>query len=189
MNHHMTTTVADRIIIAAADLFMRYGFARTTMRDIAMAAGISRPTLYAHMASKEDAFEAAVLHLNALRLSEIAEHLTGASTLREKLVTVLRLWLVQVYELQRTVPDARDMDDLSLAVVRKVYSDLQALVAGLIAVEGNTALSASAADLARLLVFSVRGLGAAATSSEDFLSLIGLEVDLLCNALQGELVR
>ena len=48
----------ERAVAAAAEQFMRYGFQRTTMADIARAAGMSRPALYLLFPGKEQAFEA-----------------------------------------------------------------------------------------------------------------------------------
>src|SRR5687767_7298274 len=41
------------IVRAALPLFARQGFARTTTKDIARAAGVSEPLLYKHFPSKE----------------------------------------------------------------------------------------------------------------------------------------
>ena len=46
------------ILKAAFDSFAQYGFRRTTMEDIARAAGISRPALYLHFRNKQDVFRA-----------------------------------------------------------------------------------------------------------------------------------
>lgn len=179
-----TDSKRDRAVTAAADIFMRYGFARTTMGDIAAAAEMSRPALYLLFPGKEEVFEAAVLHLNVHRIAEIRGSLTKATSLAERLFITLDLWLVRVYELQLTIPDARDMDDLSFPVVRMVYADLQALVAELIAEAGARHTTATPLELARNLVFAVRGLGATATSVEDMAAMTRLQVDLLCAALQ-----
>ena len=42
------------ILAAAFDVFQRFGFRRTSMQDIARAAGLSRAALYLHFANKED---------------------------------------------------------------------------------------------------------------------------------------
>ena len=46
----------DQIIEAATSVFLRYGFRRTTMGDIAEAAGVSRPALYLRFCNKEHIF-------------------------------------------------------------------------------------------------------------------------------------
>jgi len=53
------------IVEAATGVFLRYGFSRTTMGDIAGAAGISRPALYLVFPSKDDVFAAVVRHIDA----------------------------------------------------------------------------------------------------------------------------
>lgn len=54
-----------RILDAAADLIVHYGYAKTTVEDIARAAGVSKGAIYLHYKSKDDLFE----HL-LLRASE-----------------------------------------------------------------------------------------------------------------------
>src|SRR5437867_13242368 len=43
----------EAIVKAAVPLFARQGFARTTTRELAEAAGVSEPLLYIHFPSKE----------------------------------------------------------------------------------------------------------------------------------------
>lgn len=53
------------ILEAATRVFLRYGFKKTSMDDLARAAGLSRQGLYLHFATKEALFEEAVLSLVA----------------------------------------------------------------------------------------------------------------------------
>jgi len=53
------------ILDAAVRVFLRYGFKKTSMDDLARAAGLSRQGLYLHFATKEDLFKAAVSTLVA----------------------------------------------------------------------------------------------------------------------------
>lgn len=178
-----TAAKIDRAVVAASDLFIRHGFGRTTMGDIARAAAMSRPALYLLFPGKEEVFEAVVLHLNEIRMAEIETHLSAVNTLADRIFTACDLWLVQVFDLQRTTPDARDMDDLSIPVVRRVYAVLEERIARLIADEAPTALPATPAELAQGLVFSVRGLGPAAPDVATFRTMTRLQVDLLCRAI------
>jgi AcrR family transcriptional regulator len=47
----------DRILQAAYDLFARLGFSRVSMRQVAAAAGVTKPALYYHFRDKESLFE------------------------------------------------------------------------------------------------------------------------------------
>lgn len=174
----------DRAVAAAAELFLRYGFARTTMGDIAKAAAMSRPALYLLFPNKEEVFEATVLHLNTIRMEEIRRGLIGVEGLANQLFVATDLWLVAVYGLQRDTPDSRDMDDLSIPVVQTVYGQLQHLLAGLLnnAAQGKR-LPASADELARLMLFAIRGFGAVAGSEDELRHMARLHIQLFCEGL------
>lgn len=47
----------QRILDAAADLIVHYGYDKTTVSDIAREAGVSKGTIYLHFESKDDLFE------------------------------------------------------------------------------------------------------------------------------------
>jgi AcrR family transcriptional regulator len=55
------------ILDAAVTVFVRYGFRKTSMEEVARAAQVSRQGLYLHFSTKEDLFREAVRH--TLRLS------------------------------------------------------------------------------------------------------------------------
>ena len=78
----------QRIIAAARDCFTKYGPRRTTMEDVAAAAGIARPALYRHVSSRDEIVEAVILQ----RVSELAETfrslVTEATSFAEAFVEV-----------------------------------------------------------------------------------------------------
>lgn len=51
----------QRILDAASDLIVHYGFDKTTVSDIATEAGISKGAIYLHFKSKDDLFEALLI--------------------------------------------------------------------------------------------------------------------------------
>lgn len=60
----MTPTNTERegrILDAAADLIVRYGYDKTTVSDIARASGVSKGTVYLHFESKDALFERLLL--------------------------------------------------------------------------------------------------------------------------------
>lgn len=58
-------TRTDEIAEAATDVFLRYGFRKTSMDDLATAAGLSRQGLYLHFKTKEALFHAALRRMVA----------------------------------------------------------------------------------------------------------------------------
>lgn len=74
---------AQRILDAAADLFASQGYDGTSLRQIAQGTGITEPALYNHFASKQALYEA-VLHRGLNPMAQaLAEHIDGASRLRD----------------------------------------------------------------------------------------------------------
>src|SRR4249920_376821 len=53
------------ILAAAGGVFLRYGLKKTSMDDLARAAGLSRQGLYLYFQTKEELFKAVVLELIA----------------------------------------------------------------------------------------------------------------------------
>ncbi len=60
---------ADRILDAAAELMLRWGYNKTTIDDIARSAGVAKGTIYLHWKTREDLF-AALMKREYIRLAE-----------------------------------------------------------------------------------------------------------------------
>ncbi|MEA3316524.1 MAG: TetR/AcrR family transcriptional regulator [Bacteroidota bacterium] len=54
--------IRKNIIVKSSKIFSKYGFKKTTMNDIAKAMGMGKSSLYYYYKSKEEVFEAVVLH-------------------------------------------------------------------------------------------------------------------------------
>jgi len=55
----------ERILRTARGLYGRHGFARVSMREVAAAAGVTKPALYYHFRDKESLFEECLEEFNA----------------------------------------------------------------------------------------------------------------------------
>ncbi len=69
------------ILEGAGKAFLRYGFERASMADIAVAAGVSRTALYYYFPGKDEVLQAVVDELNARSLQAAAEVLEKSQTL------------------------------------------------------------------------------------------------------------
>lgn len=168
-----------RTIEAAADVFLRYGFARTTMGDIASAAGISRPALYLLFPGKEQVFEAATMMLARRRLDEVRAALLARKGLRDRLETACVMLLVRWFEVQQSAPDGRDMDDLRFSVVREIYAMFERYLASIISEE--VPAPAIPVDVAaRVLLHGARGLREVAGTASEYASLVKAHVAMIC---------
>jgi AcrR family transcriptional regulator len=174
----------ERVIAGATDVFLRYGFARTTMGDIAERVGISRPALYLLFANKEEVFAAVIRRLNDDQLAAIRAALPGLPTLHAKVLFACETWGAHGVDLMTAHPDAKDLFDLSFAPVQEIYLKFQTLLAELL--EGpaaGSALNAKPAQLARVVTFAMRGFRETASNGRDMRRLIALQVSMLLAAL------
>jgi AcrR family transcriptional regulator len=75
----------SRMLESARAAFLRFGFERSSMADIAAGAGVSRTALYHYFPSKEEVLRSVVEDLNAASLAAAAEALEKSADLEEAL--------------------------------------------------------------------------------------------------------
>ncbi len=93
--HEKKRDVAHKILLAAVKVFDRYGLRKTTMRDIAESAGMSKSSLYYYFKSKKDILSS-VVKQESLTLTKKLHHAVQQDTspqqkLREYVVTRMHL--------------------------------------------------------------------------------------------------
>ena len=74
---------ADRILDAAAELMLRWGYNKTTIDDIARLAGVAKGTIYLHWKTREDLFTA-LMRREYIRLVEDIQQRGGRSVAQGK---------------------------------------------------------------------------------------------------------
>jgi AcrR family transcriptional regulator len=175
----------DDIVRAAIGVFLRYGYARTTMHDIAQAAGLTRPTLYLTFADKERIFTSVVEKMIDDKLTEIRGGLQRQKTLETKLRFACNAWAAEGYELVQAHPDAADMFDLGFKSVCAGYDQFGELLAEILDEPlARSSFELSARDAARAIVFAMRGFKDVATSGAEMRRLIEVLVKLVAGAIE-----
>lgn len=82
-----------RLLDAALSVFLRFGYRKTSMDEIARAAGVSRQGLYLHFATKEELFRGAVQHFLQEGLEQATARLEDeGQELESRLVGALDAW-------------------------------------------------------------------------------------------------
>jgi len=183
MNESITPpSKRDRAVEAGARIFLRFGFARATMGDIAQAAGMSRPALYLIFCSKEEVFEAVVAHWIEDSLARIAAGLAAHDTLGEKLRFACEIWCVEGLERALANPDVRDMS--RLPAVQKSYARFETCLTDILseAVE-RSEINVTASDLARVIVSAMQGFKQTVQSGEEMRHLIAVQILAIEQAL------
>ncbi|MBA4144799.1 MAG: hypothetical protein DI538_16005 [Azospira oryzae] len=88
--------IRAEIILSARELFQRFGLLKTTMEDIARAAGKGKSTLYYYYTSKDEIFEAVIQEDMAEVFVQVKKAVEKATTaeLKLKAFTLTRLKLL-----------------------------------------------------------------------------------------------
>jgi len=158
----------SHVVAAAAQVFRRYGFARTTMGDIALAAGLSRPTLYATFPDKPAIFEAVIADL----VDELLTRIRSGNRRRAGLPAQLRYacdqWMTTGYAIISANPDASDLFDDRFPAVQAGNAAFEDLLVELLEPALRSSdLGLSAHDLARMITSAMQGFKRrAATKAE-----------------------
>ena len=167
-----------KVLEAAQSVFFRYGYRRTTMGDLASAAGVSRPALYLLYCNKEQVFEAVLRDFLARTLAKVREGLKAPATAEEKLRLAFELWAVRPFGLLVATPDAKELIDCGFAFAREAIdqgmADFEAELAAILA-----PLHAQAPDqtlgpeqIARILTRAVHGFKESAADPESLRAMI-----------------
>ena len=100
-----------RIIGAAKSVFLKYGYRRVTMNDIASAAEMSRPALYLVFSKKEDVFGGVVRELAREISAEANRGLASIKSPLEKLKFVCEVWMVRTFDWITKSAEAKEIYD------------------------------------------------------------------------------
>jgi AcrR family transcriptional regulator len=176
------------ILDVAIRVFLRYGFKKTSMDDLARAADLSRQGLYLHFANKEEVFKESVLHFVAqTRAASRAALANDKLSLEDRLLAAFEA--VHTHSLGETEtqhsaeileaatqflgPLVRQIDE---AIVEDVAQTLRA--AGLVAVWKDVGVSAK--DLADELCSVSHGLKHRVSSVDEYRDSMRKAIRMTC---------
>jgi AcrR family transcriptional regulator len=170
------TEKLQRTLDTALGVFVRYGYRRTTMGDLADAIGVSRPALYLQFDGKEVLFAAVIEKFVDDALTRIREGVAKRKTLREKLNFAFEVWVIEPFDLASRSPNAAELvetGDIPLAGLARGRDELVEIIRDLLKDSVGPKI---ARRNARVLVAASRGLKEAAANTEE---LRGLFKDLI----------
>ena len=120
--------VIKEILSGAKKLFGKHGLKKTTMEDIAMAAGKGKSTLYYYFPSKTEIFEAVVESEMKHVIKRLRDAVNGAITAKNKLKAFLNVLLTAILDYQnfREVVFEDAMENFKLFIRLKTqYEQIQ----------------------------------------------------------------
>lgn len=162
------------LLDAAVTTFIRFGFRKTSMSEVARAAGISRQGLYLHFATKEQLFRAAAEHALDASLTEALSWLRDDSqSLEARLGGALSAWVGRY--VGGLAEDFADLHAVTERLVGPLFAEREAcFVAELTKLVRSSGLGAayrpaglSAKKLAGALYDTARGLKHACASRRE----------------------
>jgi AcrR family transcriptional regulator len=177
----------ESVLIAARQVFLRYGFRRTTMGDIAAEAHVSRPALYLQFSSKEDVFRAVMEALFADMLATIRSGVGKRTTAHDQLLFAFDVWAIQPFKGVQAAPDAKDVLESSYAfahaIASKATADFERILVSILEPLSAQGVAPVSPDrTAHILTAAVPGLKASASSAQQFQQMIE---DLVVIVLAG----
>ena len=101
---------------AAANVFAQYGFRRTSMNDIANAAGISRPALYLIFKNKQELFRQLAAHLQNHGIDQAISALGEEGEISVRLVNAILAYEAIYYEPIAQSPHGAEIIDINLSI-------------------------------------------------------------------------
>lgn len=103
------TETEEKIVDAAIETFLRYGGRKTTMSDIAAAAGVSRQTVYTLFGDKDGIVAACIHQVTHRSLTAVRAGLETAETLSEQIDIYFSETVIRGFEMMQTVGDAEEL--------------------------------------------------------------------------------
>jgi AcrR family transcriptional regulator len=178
------------VLDAAVGVFARYGFRKTSMDEVARAAGVSRQGLYLQFANKEELFRKAVEHsLNSQLKAAVAALAHRQDSLELRLIAACDAWSGRF--VGSLGADAADLmcasTSLAGAILTHYETQFELAVTRAIAdspLDGFcTAAGLRPADLARALHATARGLKQSSASREEFVKGMTTAARMFCTPL------
>jgi AcrR family transcriptional regulator len=178
---------ATALLDAAIGVFARFGYRKTSMDDVARAAGVSRQGLYLSFANKEELFRRALDHSLRIQLTSAITALSRSDiSLEHRVIAACEAWSGRF--IGSLGADAADLMCASTALAGAALAEYewqfeQALAAAIVAspmAKRCAAAKLEITDLARALHATARGLKQSCKTREEFLKAMTAAVRMTC---------
>jgi AcrR family transcriptional regulator len=178
------------VLDAAVGVYARYGFRKTSMEEVARAAGVSRQGLYLQFANKEELFRKAVEYVLKSQLKAAVAALSRRDdSLELRLIAACDAWSGRF--VGSIGSDAADLMCASTSLAGETLTHYQAefelavtrAIADSPLNEFCTTAGLCPADLARVLHATARGLKQSSASREEFVKGMTVAARMFCSPL------
>lgn len=184
---------SDHILDAALPVFVRHGFRKASMSDIARAAGISRASLYLSFSSKEELFRAGSTRSHARTMLDVEAALAGSGDVFSRIETAMAVFQRELIAPFAGSPDAVELFDVNMALAKDITLAARARLVALLAQALSDAetsgaiafasLQARPVDIAGVIVAAMDGIKHAEGAGPKFAEDMRLFMRLLRAAI------
>ncbi len=172
----------DDKLTPAFGVFLKYGYRKTSMDDIAGEIGISRQALYKHYKSKEILFNAVLTHTTEKAEFMAKEVLVNKSIpIKERLVKAMDCWIGQFIDQLRHSPHGKEVILMAETGegARKCHDDLILLLISTCEQENMNTGDSTVEDLVMTLVLVTHGLVHTDVFHDEFLERLTKAVNII----------
>lgn len=153
-------------------VFARYGLQKTSMQDIASAAGVSRQSIYKRYGSKQGAFESVLAAFLEERLSSAAKALLGPKAFETKILDYFEQWSGQIAPIVGNTEHGAELLDSGIRFAQASERDWEGQAKGALSdflVDQNLVRdSEQADDIAHCLSLASKGILLKVQTTEQF---------------------
>lgn len=171
------------ILVAARPVFIRYGYRKTSMDDVAKSANVSRQGLYVHFARKEDLFREMIDHGLRVHLHQARTLLADENlAIGQRLIAALIEWFGDKDQLGADSDLPQASMQLAGEIIRGHFEQFRTEIGR--AIEASELMSIygarglSAADITATLLATAQGINSMA-SSETFAARVTVAIAIL----------
>ena len=168
-----------KILTTAQAVFLRYGYKRVNMNDIAEAAGVSRPALYILFKNKEEIFLSVYRQWVDETLADIEKAMATTANPEKKLERAFEIWVVRPFEIMMNSPEAKELMECAFTFAQpslsQGYKKFEATIAPILTTLTEKRLikvRMAPEKIAHVLASAVRGFKQTATTPTELRQLI-----------------
>lgn len=168
-----TTTDGKRaaILEAAKQAFSRYGYARTSMADVAQLAGVSRPALYEHFDNRADLYRSLAETLTEASLRAAHAAWPAGLSFREGLVAAVLAKDLELFRLVHLSPHGAELLDNEAIDCKDLQRHLETEFAALVTARlGGKGAEGKALGI--MVTRAVEGLKHGAATEEELVASV-----------------
>ena len=182
------------ILDAALPVFARYGFHKTTMVDIARAAGISRASLYLVFNSKEELFRAGFARAHEQTMSDVERVLSSKGDVVDRIASAISTFQEGLIAPFSTSESARELFEINIQLAADITTAARSKLLNLLSetladaeAQGEIdfkTLKSSPRDVAAFIAAAMDGIKHGFSTDRSAQSALGLLTRILRLALK-----